>query len=233
MRLDPSADHLAEFCEFSRERIRVIAGAINVTEFSTRAQPEATQSSADGPRILSVGRLEARKGTDTLIRAMSRVWHTFPDARLCLPGRGQFTPGELLALAPAAKRAQILFPGYVAHAQLSAYYQSASLYVTATRYETFAYTVLEAMASSLPVIASRTGAIPELIEDGQNGVLSPVDDPRALGETMTGLLSDRARMARLGVAARESAQQFAPARVGPQHEAFYASAVEAHAHRAR
>ena len=227
------ADHLSTATGCPRARIRVIAGAINTDRFTPGAPAIEPGSRAD-PLIVSIGRLEPRKGTDVLVQAMRRVWQSFPGARLqLLGGATHFTPPELQALAPEARRGQLIFQSFVPYAALPEYYRAASLYVTASRFETFGFTVLEALASGRPVIATRVGALPELIEDGCNGLLVPPDDPQALGETLTALLRDGARMARLGDCARESAQAYALPKIGPQHERLYADAAESHAHRAR
>ncbi|MFS8086229.1 MAG: glycosyltransferase family 4 protein, partial [Acidobacteriota bacterium] len=107
------------------------------------------------PVLLTVGRLERRKGVDVLLRAMPSVWQRFPDVQVRLIGHeGDLSHGELLAMAPTDKRAQIIFPGFMERDQLIGEYQHATIYVAPTQYETFGYTVLEAMACGRPVIST-------------------------------------------------------------------------------
>ena len=126
---------------------------------------------------MSVGRLEHRKGTNVLFEALPAVWEGFHDLRVHLLGsESGFTREELLKMVPVAKREQVVFPGFLPHDRLPEYYRPTTVYVTPTQYETFGYTILEAMACGCPVISCRVGAVPELIEDGVHGVLVPFGD---------------------------------------------------------
>lgn len=158
------------------------------------------------PVLLAVGRLERRKGVDVLLRAMPEVWRRFPDAQVRLVGNeSDFSRSDLLQMVAADKREQIIFPGFLSRDELVAEYQHATIYVAPTQYETFGYTVLEAMACGRPVVATRVGAIPELVEDGETGLLSAWNDHLALSEAILELLSHPEEAARMGAAGRAKA----------------------------
>jgi len=175
----------------------------------TQAFSPNSHSTQSPPVLLTVGRLERRKGIDVLLRAMPEVWRSFPDTQVRLVGNeSDFSRSDLMEMVSADKREQISFPGFLSRDQLVAEYQHATIYVTPTQYETFGYTVLEAMACGRPVVATRVGAIPELVEDGETGLLSPWNDHVALSEAILELLSNPARAARMGSAGRAKALKF-------------------------
>jgi glycosyltransferase involved in cell wall biosynthesis len=196
------AGHLREALQLSSPVIEVIPYGIDTSGF----KPSTNGLQSGPPILLAVGRLERRKGTDLLLRAMPGVWQRFPDARVHLIGNeAEFTRSDLLAMVPEEKRNQIVFPGFLERDQLIAEYQHATIYVAPTQYETFGYTVLEAMACGKPVISTRVGAIPELVDDGETGLLVEWNDPIALADAVLDLLANPANAARMGRAGRDKA----------------------------
>jgi glycosyltransferase involved in cell wall biosynthesis len=198
------AEHLSEACQFPSTQIDVIPYPIDTSAFCPGLQAGAPTRA---PILLTVGRLERRKGADLLLGALAkRVWQCYPELTVCFPGsETDLTQRELLDLVPAERRQQVIFPGFVDRAQIVKYYQRATLYVTPTLYETFGYTVLEALACGVPVVASRVGAIPELVEDGATGLLVEPHDPDALADAILTLLDDPVRRDVMGQRAREKA----------------------------
>jgi glycosyltransferase involved in cell wall biosynthesis len=88
--------------------------------------------------------------------------------------------------------------------------------------ESFGLAALEAMACGVPSIATRVGGVPELIEDGVNGLLFPVGDTEAMAAAAIALLGDEARLAAMSAAARKNASdRFCSTRIIPFYEAFY------------
>lgn len=218
------AKHLSEFCDFPIERISVIPYPIDTQSFLP-----ATQVEAKGVKsILTIGRLERRKGTDILLRALApRVWEKHPDLQVCILGsEGDLSRSDLLDLVPYSRRTRVIFPGFISRERIAEYFRQASLYVAPTLYETFGYTILEAMSSGLPVLASRVGGIPELVDDGVTGLLVPPRDERALADAIIALLDDPVRRARMGQCGREKATaQYDIARIGPRTLEFYGRAL--------
>ncbi|MCL4489683.1 MAG: glycosyltransferase family 4 protein [Chloroflexi bacterium] len=195
------ADHLSAYCQFPLNRIEVIPYPIETGQFRPADREDHSEIA-----VMAVGRLERRKGTDLLLRAMNRVWQEFPETKVYLIGaESGFTKGQLLELVPDDRRRQVVFPGFVDHDRLPDYYRRVTAYIAATQYETFAYTVLEAMASGLAVVATRTGAIPELVDDGMTGLLVPPGDPGSLSRAVLSLLEDGGRRNCMGQRARRVA----------------------------
>jgi glycosyltransferase involved in cell wall biosynthesis len=212
------ADHLSEFCHYPRERIHAIPYSLDLVHF---APSEGYHSSRD-LAVMAVGRLERRKGTDLLLKAMRTVWQRFPATKVYLLGsEAEFTRQELLEMVPQDKRDRLIFPGFVSRERLPDYYRDVTVYVTPTQYETFGYTILEAMACGLPIITCQVGAIPELVDNNLNGLLVPPNDVEILAASIQRLLGSPELVKSMGKAAREKALLYAPERVNPLLEQLY------------
>jgi glycosyltransferase involved in cell wall biosynthesis len=163
--------------------------------------------------VLSVGRLTPHKGVDRLIQAL-------PDgARLTVVGTGGHDPRSPAREYPAllhrlASGRQVTFTGAVPDGELPAVHRRAAVFVLPTvkrdcygrdfsTSELLGLSVLEAMASGTPVVASRLDALPEVVRDGETGFLVTPGDTEELHGRIAQLLSDRASAARMGARGRE------------------------------
>ena len=139
------------------------------------------------PVILFVGRVDdPRKGLDVLIQAFRRVLDEV-DATLLVVGKGDLTTARSLA-GPALDR--IVFTGFVDDITLKKCYALCDLYACPSRLEGLGLTILEAFAAGKPVVATKVGAIPELVHDGQNGILVPPDNVTAMATAIALILQD-------------------------------------------
>jgi len=187
-------------------KTRVIYGGADPVRY--RPEPGTKR---DG--VLFVGRLTPHKGVDVLIRALPA------DARLTVVGSEGHDPHlpergypDLLRSLTAGQR--VRFAGPVDDRQLAGLYRQAVVVVlpsvertcygrTIAVSELLGLVALEAMASGTPVIASRIGGLPEIIEHGETGFLVPPSDVAELRASMEALLTDRALAARMGARARD------------------------------
>jgi glycosyltransferase involved in cell wall biosynthesis len=161
------------------------------------------------PLILSVGRLREKKGLDTLILACALLRQRGQPFRCEIVGYGE----EHDRLAAQIRRLklddQVSLVGKLTREQLIERYARAAVYVQPSRVaadgdrDGIPNVLLEAMAMSLPVVATRVSGIPELVVHGQSGLLVEPDDAAALSAAMAGLLDDAALGRRLGLAARQ------------------------------
>jgi alpha-maltose-1-phosphate synthase len=144
------------------------------------------------PRILMVGKNFLAKGGRALLEAFGHVRRRHPATRLDL----------VCNQAPPVLPEGVTWHGPLGREALARLYAVASALVLPTLREAFGLVLLEAMAFELPVVASRIYAIPEIVADGETGILVPPDDPAALTDALSALLADPARARRMGQAGR-------------------------------
>ena len=165
----------------------------------TEAFRPRTKSSRDRPLLVAVGRLNHEKGFDVAIRALAHI----PHADLVVVGDGEERGAlERLAVQTGVDQ-RVRFTGRVSDEEVQARVADADVFLFPTRRnEAMGYVLLEAMSCGIPVVASRIGAIPEIVTSGENGILVPVDDVDTLARLVTNLLSDDAERARIAENAR-------------------------------
>lgn len=161
---------------------------------------------ADPPRLVTVGSLIPRKGHDVLLAALARLtalpWHQHIVGSQARDPATARALGEAVAAAGLAGR--VTLHGEADDAAIRTLYREAALFVLASRHEGFGMVFGEAMASGLPVVACRAGAVPEAVPP-EAGILVPPDDPGALAAALARLLTDGAERAARSAAARAAA----------------------------
>jgi glycosyltransferase involved in cell wall biosynthesis len=172
---------------------------------TTRAAP----STQRGGYFLYAGRLERLKGVLTLVRAAARV----PEVPLHLAGEGEARP-ELEALLRQPAYRHVVLRGHLAGAELARELAGARCLVQPSEwYENLPLSVLEALAAGRAVIASSSGGLPELVADGDNGLLFPAGDEEALATKLRFAADCPDELSRMGARGRERAEsEFAPER---------------------
>lgn len=171
----------------------------------------AHNGDATALNVMYVGRLTPDKGVHVLIEAFAVLLRRCPGARLTIVGSSFFADAPRtgyeagLAASAAAMSDTIEFTGFVPHAQLKHLYAKADVVVVPSVWqEPSGLVVLEAMSARTCVIASRVGGIPELIADGETGLLVPPGDPQALAAAMEQLVGNPALRERLSNSARQA-----------------------------
>jgi sugar transferase (PEP-CTERM/EpsH1 system associated) len=179
----------------------------------------------------SVGRMEAVKDQANLVRAFARALAMSPAAarrlRLVLVGDGPLRH-EVEEVARAAKvESLVWFAGE--REDISAVMAGLDCFVLPSLAEGISNTILEAMASGLPVIATRVGANADLMEEGLSGQLVPRANPQAIAEEMLGYVSDPARARRHGHAGRQIVERrFSLDHMIDEYETMYRRLLQAH-----
>lgn len=158
------------------------------------------------PRIVSVGRLVPWKHMGRIIDAVQRM-KGLPNASLTIVGGGPLRIA-LMRYARQKLGVRALVTGALSHADTLAIMKSADVFVLNSSYEGLSHVLIEALCLGKPIVATRAGGNPELIEDGVNGLLVPVADTAALAEALERLSTDAALRDRLANAARASAARF-------------------------
>jgi glycosyltransferase involved in cell wall biosynthesis len=195
----------------ARERIHLLPHGVDVERFrpADDAERRALRQSLGLPEgVLAVysGRLLRGKGLETLVEAMASP--ALPgELGLVLLGSGE---GQL-DVEPELRRrveerglaARVSFAGRVAH--VADYLRAADIFVFPSLFEALGIALVEAAACGLPAVASRTGGIVDVVEDGRSGLLVPPGDAAALASALAALASDAGRRAALGHEARAAA----------------------------
>ena len=149
--------------------------------------------------IVCLANWEHVKGVDVLLRAFATLSRARPGIALALLGHSGSASDLLRALARELGIADATwFCESVPHEQVGVFLERARVLCLPSRSESFGVALLEAGAYGLPVVASRVGGIPEIVNDGETGLLVPPEDPAALSDALERVLSDPERARRLG-----------------------------------
>jgi len=193
-----TANQVEEFLAVEPTRIRVIPHGVHVL-------PAAGQNTARQNLVLFVGAIQRRKNVRGLVRAFERMPASW---RLALAGAadGFGAAEELQAVENSPRRSDIEVLGYVTQRELEALYRRARIFAFPSLDEGFGMPVLEAMANSVPVIASQRSALPEVAGDA--ALLVNPDDPEEIAAALLRLATDEALCEDLARRGRERALQF-------------------------
>ncbi len=165
------------------------------------------------------------KRVGDVIRVFAAVRQRMP-ARLLLIGDGVERPRALDLARELGVEKDVL--DLSAQEEVACLLAQADLFLLPSEQESFGLAALEAMSCGIPVIATRVGGLPEVVVDGENGLLFPVGDVDAMAAGALALLEDDARWARIGGAARRHAVEwFDAARIVPMYEAYYQARLAA------
>jgi glycosyltransferase involved in cell wall biosynthesis len=197
-----------------RARTRVVPNVVDEQVFTP-----GRRGSTGRRRLLTAGLLDTeRKGVDLLLEALALV----PERDglvLDVVGDGRLRPRYEALAARLGLGDAVVFHGLKPKPELAALMREADLFVLASRYENNPCVVLEAMASGLPVVATRVGGVPEVV-DGQSGSLAPPNDPAAFAAELEAALARLDEFDR-GEIARRTVDRFGRAAVGRQLAAVY------------
>jgi len=175
------------------------------------------------PLVLAIGRLIEQKDHATLLRAFACVHDADPEVRLAILGWGPLEE-ETRALAASLDLAGVVsIPGRV---EPRAWLERADVFAHSSRWEGFGIVLLEAMLAELPVVATRTSAIPEIVADAETGLLVAPGDDAAFADALLRLLGDDALRHRLGAAGlRRAREKFSVARMADRTLEIYDEAI--------
>jgi alpha-maltose-1-phosphate synthase len=205
------ADILTAYPEISPERVRVIRNGIDTNEYQPDPKTEVLDRygiELTRPYVIFVGRITRQKGLPVLLRAASGL---IPEAQLVLCA-GQADTSELqdevteLVEGLRATRSGVVWiPEMLPKPEVIQLLTHATVFACPSVYEPLGIVNLEAMACGTAVVGSRTGGIPEVVAEGETGLLVPPGEPGALAATLNALLRDPGQAQAMGQAGRERA----------------------------
>ena len=204
-------DILAAYPEIPAERVRVIRNGIDTDEY--RPDPQTGVLARYGvdlgrPYVIFVGRITRQKGVPVLLRAASRL---IGEAQLVLLAGAADTPEQLAEVTElvdglrTSRSGVIWIPEMLPKPEVIQLLTHATVFACPSIYEPLGIVNLEAMACGTAVVGSRTGGIPEVVADGETGLLVPVGEPEPLAEALNTLLRDPDRAEAMGQAGRKRA----------------------------
>ncbi len=207
-----------------REKIRVVPNGVDISEFEGLADARSPSDCITG---LFVGRIDPdQKGLLTLVHAIALLPRNLP-IRIRLVGEDW---GGITLLRSAAERGavtdRLTFVGRLDRAALIKEYAAADFLVLPSRFEPFGIVLLEAMASGLPVVASRVGGIPEVVVDGETGILVEPGNASEIASAILRLAESPALRARMGACGRERARSYSWDALVPRILAVYREALQ-------
>jgi len=194
---------------------------------------ESLGNSLEEKVIGFIGRLEPRKGVVELAKALCEVLPDFPDWKVKIAGSS--TKSCISGTDPAAVVKKILvrfgnqieFQDRIEPSDVPHWLASVGLCVFPSIWETFSYVTLEAAQAGMAIIGTRTGAVPEILDNGRAGLIVPPGDVKALAETLRKLMADHELRRELGAAAKKRFEErFHPDRVMGEILEVYREAME-------
>ena len=185
---------------------------------SAQMRSRLSQGNPDDPLLLYVGRVSAEKQIDEI----KPVLEAIPAARLAIVGDGPYR--EALEAHFAGTKTH--FVGYLQGLELAAAFASADAFVFPSRTETLGLVLLEAMAAGCPVVAARSGGIPDIVTNGINGYLFEPDDPDGAITATKSLLEATEIREQLRSNARAEAERWGWAAATKQLQKYYHSVVD-------
>jgi glycosyltransferase involved in cell wall biosynthesis len=198
-----SSERIAQFYGVSSAQISIVPEPIDLQAWQNALRKAPRER---GPlRVLSVAHLYPRKGVDRLLHAFARVR---TESVLKIVGIGPERERLEHLARELAIADRVYFLGQLSFQALVAEYRNAAVFALPTSQEGFGIVFLEAMASSLPIVAGRAAAVPEVVKEGVNGFLVDPDDREALARTVARLLENPETRLSMGSAGFDRVRQY-------------------------
>jgi glycosyltransferase involved in cell wall biosynthesis len=216
-----------------REKIRVIRPAVDTLRFSPSGNGAAVRVkygfSNRQPVVLFVSALQGGdqcRGAGYLIAAMDRVRKEIPQTRLVIVGEGGLLPELKRQVEELELGQHVLFAGGIYGDELARHYAMCDLFALPSSYESFGFTVLEAMASGKPAIVSDIPGVGEIVRSGETGLKVLPRDPQALAQAMMFLLGNDETRSWMGQNARKEVEGRTWEQVAKEVAEVHGQAVE-------
>jgi glycosyltransferase involved in cell wall biosynthesis len=187
-------------------RMRVVPEGVDLSRWRRIAQERARLDAE--PTILCVARQYPRKHIGDLLRALPAVRRVVPNVRAIIVGDGP-DHGSLVRLSyQLGLQRVVTFTGALSDEGLDEAYRRAHVFCLPSVQEGFGIVFVEAMACGLPIVATNSAAVPEVVPNGRAGLLTPPGDVEGLADALSSLLKDSATRAEFGRAGQLHAEQF-------------------------
>ncbi len=213
---------------FARKAVRVtvVPNIIDLGRFtpsSTMAKPFIRPDSIN---ILVARNLEPLYDIETALRAFQVVRHELPEAKLRVAGSGPEEQKLIELSSELGIGESVTFLGRISNENMPELYRSSDIAVNSSLVDNMPISILEALASGVPVVSTDVGGIPVLVEDGKTALLVPPRDPKGMAEKVLGLIRDPTRYSHVRDAGMRLVRRYAWAEVRGQWVHVYAKALD-------
>lgn len=192
---------------------------------------ELLEMEEDGKAILFVGRLHPMKDIKTLFYAYKKVLETHRNVILVVAGSGPEEKKCRKLVERLGLINKVKFLGYIPHEQIAKYYNIVDIYVLTSVWEEWSNTIMEAMASGVPVIATNVGGNPYLVKNKETGFLVPPKSPHVLAEKIRYVLDHSNEMEKITSNAYLSVRKFNKRNIGELYKKTIVRVINARAHK--
>lgn len=206
-------------------KIRLIPNGVDIAAFKHLPHRESfrRRMGIQNHLILYAGRIDTQdKGCDVLVEAVSMTQRTIGDCTLVFSGPDWGSQKYLQALC-AQRNVRAVFTGNLALDDLKSAFVACDVFVLPSVREAVGLSIIEAMLCGAPVVATRVGGIPSLVQEEETGLLVSPNDPQAMADAICRTIQDRRLAARLTRRGREVAAKYSIERTVTQLEQFYHS----------
>lgn len=227
--ISPSEYYINEskFLRKYREKIVVIPNGINYRDFNISYSKEDCRKKLCLPLnkkiLLFFGYLSPYKGPEVLLKAMPKIIKNVSDVELVFAGKGVMHDElEILSKKIRVKK-NVRFVGFVEDGLKPLYYKAADVFIlpSTMNTESFGIVNLEAMACGVPIVASNIGGIPDIVKDGENGLLVQPKNTEALANAIIYLLENEDMKKKLGLNGKMKVKNYSWEKIAEKTEAIY------------
>lgn len=214
-----------------KTKVTLLSNGIEPIQFRPQEEIDAFRRSLGihGFAFIYVGRISREKSLGTLLGAFHRVTQVDPEAKLVIVGAGPSDTEIDEKLAAFGIEDKVVRTGRIERDVLMSenYPLLGDVFVTASKTENQPVSLLEAMAFGLPMIGPRAKGIPELVQDGNDGIIFEPDDEQGMAEAMKRLMQDERLRREMSAAARANANEHRLDKIGEKLEKLYQDALGA------
>jgi glycosyltransferase involved in cell wall biosynthesis len=222
MRVTPSVYLRRVFSKYGLDA-EVIPNIIDLSRFG----PGPIHRPGARPHLIVTRNLEPIYDIPTALRAFARIRKSYPSAQLTVAGSGTELPALQRLAADLGVAEAVVFPGRIDNARIFTLYSNADCMLNPSTVDNMPISILEAMASGVPIVSTRAGGIPDLVDDGVTALLVPIGDHAAMAAATLRVLDDPQRANAMRDAGYAAVGHYSWPKIMPQWQSAYRRAHRA------
>jgi glycosyltransferase involved in cell wall biosynthesis len=214
---------------FSEKRVTVVPNGVDLSCFNRKVDASFMREElgiGDEPLVVTALRLIKGKSPELLISAFAMVLKVIPNAKLVIAGSGQEEDNLSRQITDLNITNSVFMVGKLPKEKVAQLMAAANVFVLPSKMESFGLTLLEASAAGVPVVCANAGGVPEVFQDGFNGLLYPPGDDDAMAKAIIRLLQDSKLAHKISVNAVDTANQFTWERTAEQTLQVYKEVLQ-------